>query len=171
MSGCRSTELLSIKKSDVNLERQEFTILVKKRKIYTKEVRPIVKMALPFWKQQIEMCKSYNDYIFGIGFEPEEREKPIELGTPTKYWNRYVQKQFNTKVTFYALKHMFLSLIESSYGMKAAQTMAGHLSSKTTETYTLFKQKNEIQELKKLDFTPKWVQTSELLELSPEQYN
>lgn len=171
MSGCRSTELLAVKKSDIDLEKQEFTILVKKRKIYTKEVRPIVKMALPFWKQQIEMCKSENDYIFGIGFEPEQRDKPIDMGTPGKYWTKYVQKQFNTSVTFYALKHMFLTMIETSYGIKAAQTMAGHLSSKTTETYTLFKKKNEIQELKTLDFTPQWVKPNELLELSPEQYN
>lgn len=171
MSGCRSTELLAVKKSDVNLEKQEFTILVKKRKIYTKEVRPIVKMAIPFWTNQIEQCKSANDYLFGVAFEPEHRDKPIDMGTPGKYWTKYVQKQFNTSVTFYALKHMFLTMIETSYGIKAAQTMAGHLNSKTTEIYTLFKKRNEIEELKKLDFTPKWVQTSELLELSPEQCN
>lgn len=171
MSGCRSTELLAVRKTDVDLENQEFTVLVKKRRNYTKEIRPIVKMAIPFWKRQLEECQNDDDYLFGIGFEPECREKPIDDKNPSKYWRKYVQKQFKTKVTFYSLKHMFLTMIETSYGIKAAQTMAGHLSSRTTETYTLFKKKNEIQELKGLDFTPKWVQTSELLELSPEQYN
>ena len=171
MSGCRSTELLAVKKSDVNLEKQEFTVLVKKRTNYTKEVRPIVKLAIPFWKRQIESCQNNDDYLFGVGFEPESRDKPIDNKTPSKYWIKYVQLQFDTTVTFYALKHMFLTMIETSHGLKAAQTMAGHLNSKTTDTYTLLKKRNEIEALKNMDFTPKWAKKSDLLTLAPEQLN
>lgn len=150
MSGCRSTELLRIKKQDVNLEKQEIVVLVKKRTSYVKEIRAIISDAKPFWKRQVEKCTNDNDYIFGAGFHPELRLSPISDDLPGKYWKRYVNEKFNTDTEFYSLKHFFLDKVAEMHGMQSAQKIAGHLNGKTTEIYTIFKEKRELEELKKI---------------------
>ncbi|KUY30376.1 integrase [Elizabethkingia ursingii] len=153
MSGCRSTELLGIKKSDVNIDKQEFIITVKKRSFHVREARAIIPEALPFWKTQVEKCIFDDDYLFGIGFSPEFRPVPITTDLPGKYWNRYIQKKFNIDVTFYRLKHLFLDKIAELYGLEVAQGMAGHLTGKTTEIYTIFNKKRELEKLKSISLT------------------
>lgn len=150
MSGCRSTELLQIKKEEVNLEKQEIIVLVKKRKSYVREIRAIIPDALPFWRIQIKKCTHNQDYIFGAKFSPELRLIPISNDSPGKYWKRYVNDIFHTKTTFYSLKHFFLDKVAEMHGMLAAQKIAGHLNGKTTEIYTIYKEKRELEELKKL---------------------
>lgn len=150
MSGCRSTELLGIKREDVNIEKQEFIVIVKKRKSHVREIRAIIPEAIPFWQKQIDYCIYDHDYIFGTGFSPELRLSSITTDAPGKYWNRYVMKKFNTESTFYKLKHFFLDKVEEMHGIVAAQGMAGHLLGKTTEIYTVFKKKREIESLKQL---------------------
>lgn len=150
MSGCRSTELLGIKKKDVNLRKREFTITVKKRKSHVREVRAIIPDAVMFWKYQLSMCKSEEEYLFGEGFSPQLKRKPIDKGTPNKYWQKYVNSVYNTGTTFYKLKHFFLDKIESLYGSDVAQGMAGHLTGKTTEVYTIFKRRRELEQLKNI---------------------
>lgn len=152
MSGCRSTELLSVKRQDVNLEKQEVIVLVKKRNSYVREIRAIISDALPFWEKQVEKCLYDNDYLFGAGFSPELRLKPVTSDLPGKYWSRYVNKVFNTDTTFYSLKHLFLDKVAEKHGIQSAQKMAGHLNGKTTEIYTIFKEKRELEELKKISF-------------------
>ncbi|MDQ1858995.1 site-specific integrase [Chryseobacterium sp. WLY505] len=150
MTGCRSTELLAVKKKDVNLRKREFTITIKKRRGYVREERAIIPDAYVFWKYQLSMCKSEEDYLFGEGFSPQRREKPLRKETPNEYWQDHVNSVYNTGTTFYKLKHLFLDLIESLYGAEAAQGMAGHLNGKTTEIYTTLKKKRELELLKKL---------------------
>ena len=150
MSGCRSTELLSVKKEDVNLKKQEFIITVKKRKSHIREIRAIIPEAIPFWKKHLDKCIFDQDYLFGVGFSPELRLNPISNDAPGKYWNRYVVEEFKTDATFYSLKHFFLDKIAEIHGIAAAQGMAGHLNGKTTEIYTVFKKKRELEELKGL---------------------
>ena len=150
MSGCRSTELLGIKKEDVNIKKQEFIITVKKRKSHIREIRAIIPEAIPFWQQQTDLCIYDHDYLFGTGFSPELRLNSITTDAPGKYWNRYVMKKFKIESTFYLLKHFFLDKVEEMHGIIAAQGMAGHLNGKTTEIYTVFKKKRELEELKNL---------------------
>ncbi|MCL1670888.1 tyrosine-type recombinase/integrase [Elizabethkingia ursingii] len=150
MSGCRSTELLGIKKSEVNIEKQEFIITVKKRSSHVREIRAIIPEALPFWKIQVDKCIFEDDYLFGIGFSPELRSEPITHDLPGKYWKRYIQEKFNIDVTFYPLKHLFLDKIAELYGIETAQGMAGHLNGKTTEIYAVFNKKRELEKLKKI---------------------
>ncbi len=162
MSGCRSTELLEVKKSDVNLENQEFTITVKKRQKYVREIRAIIPDALPYWKSQLDLCSSNDDYIFGVGFSPESRSCSISNDAPGKYWERYVNKVFHTETTFYSLKHFFLDKVEKLHGITAAQNMAGHLNGKTTEIYTVYKKRRELEELKNLSLKTIEQQTSSI---------
>lgn len=71
---------------------------------------------------------------------------------PGKYWKRYVNDVFDTQTTFYSLKHFFLDKVAEMHGMQSAQKMAGHLNGKTTEIYTIYKEKRELEELKKISF-------------------
>lgn len=54
MSGCRVSEMLGLKAKDVNLEKQEFTILLKKGGLDVREKRAIVPDALEFWKRHVK---------------------------------------------------------------------------------------------------------------------
>ncbi|MHC6201520.1 tyrosine-type recombinase/integrase [Elizabethkingia miricola] len=155
MSGCRSTELLGIKRSEVNIEKQEFIITVKKRRSHIRETRAIIPEALPFWKIQVDKCLFEDDYLFGVGFSPELRDGPITSDLPGKYWKRYIQKRFNIDVTFYPLKHLFLDKIAELYGLEVAQGMAGHLNGKTTEIYTVYNKKRELERLKNISLLNK----------------
>ena len=150
MSGCRSTELLRVQRKDVNLEKQEVIVLVKKRNTYVREIRAIISDALPFWKRQIDKCIYSEDYIFGAGFSPELRISPVSNDLPGKYWKRYVNDVFDTQTTFYSLKHFFLDKVAEMHGIQSAQKIAGHLNGKTTEIYTIYKEKRELEELKKI---------------------
>lgn len=150
MSGGRSTELLGIKKSDVNIKNQEFVVTIKKRKLYVREYRAIILDAIPFWEKQLEKCSFDNEYLFGAGFSPEIRTAPLSNDSPGIYWKKYVKNIFGINVNFYPLKHLFLDKIAELYGMEAAQDMAGHMNGKTTEIYTIFKKKRELEKLKKL---------------------
>ena len=107
---------------------------------------------MPFWEKQVEKCLYDNDYLFGAGFSPELRLKPVSSDLPGKYWSRYVNKVFSTDTTFYSLKHLFLDKVAEKHGIQSAQKMAGHLNGKTTEIYTIFKEKRELEELKKISF-------------------
>ena len=42
--------------------------------------------------------------------------------------------------------------VAEKHGIQSAQKMAGHLNGKTTEIYTIFKEKRELEELKKISF-------------------
>ena len=53
---------------------------------------------------------------------------------------------------FAGLKHLFLDKVAEKHGIQSAQKMAGHLNGKTTEIYTIFKEKRELEELKKISF-------------------
>ncbi len=46
MSGCRVSEILALKKSDVNIEKSEFTITLKKGELYVREKCAII--LIPF---------------------------------------------------------------------------------------------------------------------------
>ncbi|MGI9582971.1 hypothetical protein ACR1PO_17375 [Chryseobacterium sp. RRHN12] len=47
MSGCRVPEMIGLKAKDVNLEKHEYTILLKKGDLYVREKRAIVPSTVP----------------------------------------------------------------------------------------------------------------------------
>lgn len=62
-SGARITEFCRLKISDVNLERQTATFLIKKRKQWVRVAKPIKNIALPFWEQYLRDFADPNHYV------------------------------------------------------------------------------------------------------------
>ncbi|MDP9954675.1 integrase [Epilithonimonas hungarica] len=139
-SGCRVPEMLSLRKKDVNIDRQEFIITLKKGGLYVQEKRAITADVLQFWKSQLSKVKD-NDYIFSKKFQP---------GT-TVLHRDYVYKFWKDKIglkTIYTLKHTFLDkLEESNYN---AQIAAGHRDDRTTSIYTVGRERRRLEAQKKM---------------------
>lgn len=120
-SGARSTELFSVQKKHIDLENQEYTVLIKKGKQYVWVKKIIIPAAVPFWSEILDQCKSDEDYIFSRGLFPGTF--PIKSYQITKRWKRLVK--YSKKIIdpetkrvitltedFYTLKHLFLDLLD-----------------------------------------------------------
>lgn len=140
MSGCRVSEIMSIKKKDVNIEKSEFKILLKKGGIDIKEKRAIIADAIIYWKDQLSKA-SDDDYIFSSNFQPGP--KLIDRDYVYKYWKRNIRIK-----TIYTLKHTFLDKVEeANYN---AQIMAGHRDDRTTSIYTVGREKRRLEAQKQI---------------------
>lgn len=117
MSGARSTELMMVKKKDVNLEKQEYKVLIKKGGQYVEEIKVIMLDVLPYWREVLKECKSEDHYIFSKGLKPGP--VPIDPAQISRRWNRHVKTNYHTKtgikitVDFYPLKHLFLDRLDA----------------------------------------------------------
>lgn len=149
MSGSRNTELLQLQKKHVNLEKQEFMILVKKGAGYRWEARPIYSKALPFWADQISKCTSNDDYLFGRNFLPERRERAKLKDSVYLYWKRNIMGPLNIDVTIYYLEHYFLDKLDEAN--HSAGSAAGHSNKEITAIYTVGKKKRELEYLKNIE--------------------
>lgn len=139
-SGCRVPEILSLKKKDVDLEKQEFVITLKKGGLYIREKRAITADALQFWKSQLSKVKD-DEYLFSSRFQPGK--KLIHRDDVYKFW----KKNIGIK-TIYTLKHTFLDkLEEANYN---AQIAAGHRDDRTTSIYTVGRDKRRLEAQKKM---------------------
>ena len=167
-SGARSTELFSIKKKDVNLEKQEYKITIEKGREYKETIKIILPNSLPFWTEIVQECQNDNDYLFTVNLSPgPTKTQSYQI---TKRWKRLIKdkmvfkdgKLFEIKeleaddknfeaITedFYSLKHSFLDSLPT----EQAQKMASHTSFRTTEIYQIGKQKRDREELKSMSFT------------------
>lgn len=150
----RSSELFSLRVRDVNLEAQEYKVVIKKGKSYREKTKVILKVALPFWEELLEEAEP-DDYIFSRNLEPGPKQ--IRSYQITKRWYRLVKKSDKIldekgnvlKVTadFYSLKHSLLDSLPAD----VAQQMAAHTNSATTAIYQVNKEKRQREALKKLD--------------------
>jgi integrase len=167
-SGTRSTELFSIKKKDVNLEKQEYKITIEKGREYKETIKIILPNSLPFWTEIIQECQNDNDYLFTVNLSPGlTKTQSYQI---TKRWKRLIKdkmvfkdgelveiKELEADVKnfeaitedFYSLKHSFLDSLPT----EQAQKMASHTSFRTTEIYQIGKQKRDREELKSISFT------------------
>ncbi len=131
-SGARLTELIKIKRRDLDLKEQHFLITVKKGSYYKEIIRPIKTIALPFWEKAI-LNAGPDDFIFSKGLEPGKSE--IKSYQITKRWNRHVKKKLGIKEDFYSLKHLNLDQTAECLGIKDASAMASHGSIEITSKY------------------------------------
>jgi integrase len=145
MSGCRVPEMLGLKAKDVNIEKQEFTILLKKGSLDVREKRAIVPDALEFWKRQMSKIKE-NEFVFSYGFIPGEKQ--LNRDYIYKYWKNKVRIG-----TIYTLKYTWLDKVEEAH--YSAQIMAGHRDDRTTSIYTVGREKRRLEEQKKIQIKPK----------------
>lgn len=177
-SGARTTELFSVQRKHVRLEKQEYDVLIKKGKQYVWETKIILKKAMPFWSDIVDKCKSPEYYLFSYDLVPGEKQNsPKQI---TIRWREHVKykvvfkngqliykkdlqegdKEFEAVTAdFYAMKHVFLDLLDSinheqkgGHEINTPQIMGGHRNERTTHKfYTTGKKKRNNQVLKELD--------------------
>ncbi|MCQ4139246.1 tyrosine recombinase XerC [Chryseobacterium sp. EO14] len=163
-SGGRTAELFRVQKKHVDLENQEYQVLIKKGKQYVWEKKIITLDAIHYWKEILLLCKNDNDFLFSKKLCPG----PIEINPRqiTIRWKKYIKKSTQIKddtgkvikVTedFYSLKHLFLDKIEEQSYVPiipiagAAQRMANHKNPSTTGIYTTGKAARKNEDLKQL---------------------
>lgn len=153
-SGGRSSELFSVQAKNVNLEAQEYQVLIKKGRSYREKTKVILKDALPFWEELLRSAEP-NDFIFSRNLEPGPKQ--IRSYQITKRWYRLVKNSDNIKdddgnaikvtADFYSLKHSLLDSLPSDI----AQQMASHTNARTTAIYQVNKEKRQREFLKDLD--------------------
>ena len=148
-SGCRRTELCRLKVSEVNLDKQVFTVLVKKGRKPGECLRPIKNIALRFWKEQLQ-GSSPDDYVFSSNFNPGKfKLQPKKI---SNRWKVYVKQDLKIDVDFYALKHLNLDETSDQLNAEAAAKMAGHTSTVITmKHYLVNEEQRELERLKKVN--------------------
>jgi len=146
-SGSRSTEMLALKADKVDLELQEFTILVKKGKQYKEDIRPIPDDILALWVEMLAEAKP-GEYLFSVGFKPGARK--IGKDNVPKRWKKYVKNNLGINKDFYSLKHKNLDKISDQLSFEDAQAAAGHTSATTTKGYTVGEESRQRDKLKKV---------------------
>lgn len=146
-SGSRSTELMGIKKEDVDLKKGIFKVTVKKG--YTQEYRAINKNVEHFWKELVEKA-SKGDYIFSEGLEPSP--KRISERQITIRWKRHVKDKLGIDKDFYSLKHLHTTKVIDLYSMNLASNINGHKSTRMNERhYDTMHKERLLEQAKKID--------------------
>lgn len=173
-SASRSRELFTVQAKHVRLQQQEYDVLIKKGKQYVWETKVIIKNAIPFWTEIMELVKSPDDFLFSHGLIPG----PIKNDSKqiTIRWKDHVKKKLafyngqvrkiqdlkesgitdfeNITADFYSMKHTFLDLLDEMDNFEAetstATEMAAHRKSKTTAIYTTGRVKRKNEKLKKI---------------------
>jgi site-specific recombinase XerC len=147
-SGARLTEMMNVKRSQVNLNEQYFIITIKKGRVYKEVVRPIKNVALQYWQKAIEGAAE-NDFIFSKGLLPGS--SAIQSYQITKRWNRHIKTKLGIKEDFYSLKHLNLDETAAILGINDASSMASHTSTTlTTKHYALGEKQRQNERLKSI---------------------
>jgi integrase len=148
-SGARSAELFRVQKKDVNIEKQEYKVTIRKGNSYREVKKVILKTALPFWKEIIDECTSENDYLFTRGLKPSE--VPTQPYQITKRWKRLVKDKYNITADFYALKHLFLDELDKSTTLSISKNMANHTTDITEKVYLVGRESRKNEVLKNIN--------------------
>ena len=143
-SGARNTELFRLQRKDVDLDKQEFVILLEKGGQYKRCTKVILTPALEYWKEVCEECQSPDDYLFALNFVPSKKMGNTEI--VTRFWKRNVKDKLGIEADFYALKHYMLDNLDSD----TAMLLASHTNKNTTAIYQVNKAKKDREMLKQL---------------------
>jgi integrase len=147
-SGARLTELMNLKKKDVDLKNQAFIVTIKKGNIYKEVLKPIKNIALEFWKESIATAEE-EDYIFSKGLLPGSN--PIQSYQITKRWNLHIKKKLGIQVDFYSLKHLNLDQTAAILNIQDASAMASHTSTFiTSKHYAINEYQRQNERLKSI---------------------
>jgi integrase len=150
-SGARLTEIMQVKRKDVNLHEQYFVVTIKKGKLYKQVQKPITDIALTFWTEAVENA-GVEHYIFSKGLRPGN--SPINTDQITKRWKLHVKDKLQIEADFYSLKHLHLDEIAAQSGIEDAAAMASHSSSKTTiKHYAVNEKYRQDQRLKSMSIS------------------
>jgi len=170
-SGARSSELFRLKKCDVDLEKQEYKVIIQKGKQYTETKKVILNIALPYWQKAIQIGQK-DDYLFSTNLVPGQ--KTVNPNQITRRWKYHVKNKLVIKdgkvverinldkndtdfkeITsdFYALKHLFLDIIDTeTSGGKLSSQLASHTSENiTNKVYLVGRESRKNEALKNID--------------------
>lgn len=164
-SGARSSELMRLKRSEVDFENREFRVLVMKGRKQSWETKAIVPAAVPFWKHLLEESLYDDEFLFSHFQCPGETK--ISGRAITQKWNRLLKKSdkildqdgnpISVTEDFYSLKHLFLDKLDQLSNnapildINLAQGAASHKSNRTTGIYTVGRKSRAVEQLKKLN--------------------
>ena len=143
-SGARNTELFRLQRKDVDLDKQEFVILLEKGGQYKRCTKVILSPALEYWQDVCNECKSPDDYLFALNFVPSKKMGNKEI--VTRFWKRNVKDKLGIEADFYSLKHYMLDNLDSD----TAMLLASHTNKNTTAIYQVNKAKKDREMLKQL---------------------
>lgn len=146
-SGLRVSELAKLKKDDVNLTRDEFTVTGKGRK---NRVVFLSEQATYWLKRYLTARGDMNPFMFvshdknkkarlvSIKGKLQEEESPITSRSIQRIVQKYAKLAGITKpVTPHTLRHTFATdLLQNGADIRSVQSMLGHSSITTTQVYT-----------------------------------
>jgi len=137
-TGLRVSELAGLKKENINLNRDEFTVTGKGRK---SRVVFISDQAKYWLKKYFEARTDMNPYLF-VGHDKktknEAEEEPLTTRSIQRIVHKYAKVAGITKpVTPHTLRHSFATdLLQNGADIRSVQSMLGHSSITTTQIYT-----------------------------------
>jgi integrase len=152
-SGCRTTELLALRKDDgIDLSRQEFQITVKKGSRAKKDIRVIHDDVFPLWKEIIDQAGP-GQFLFSKYLKPGDLM--IHKDQICRRWAKYVKASvkdggLNIKKDFYSLKHLNVDNIAAETDIFHAQLAVGHTTPVITlNNYAVGERQRRLDKLKK----------------------
>jgi len=139
-SGMRVSELASLKKEDINLERDEFTVQGKGGK---NRIIFLSEPAKKHIKAYLHKRKDMSPWLF-VAHDKKTNSGIFDedLALTTRSIQRIVQKYskvagITKKVTPHTLRHSFATdLLANGADIRSVQSMLGHASITTTQLYT-----------------------------------
>jgi len=142
-TGLRVSELGRLKREDVNVKRNEFTVRGKGSK---KRVAFMSQNARQWLKRYLDARRDMNPYLFvahdraksASHRKADSDEKPLTSRTIQRIVERHARAAGITKpVTPHTLRHSFATdLLRGGADLRAVQEMLGHSSITTTQIYT-----------------------------------
>jgi integrase len=128
-SGGRNTELLSLRREDVDLENLRYKSVIKKGRGYIEKWRAIKRIAecSDLWRELVNESVA-GQYLFSVGLKPGN--KSIRTDQIGRRWKKWVldNKELGITGTFYQFKHSNLTEISTAKGADVAAAGAGHTS-------------------------------------------
>lgn len=150
-AGLRVSELCSLNRDSINLEKGEFTVRGKGDKIRPVFLSDGAKTAL---KNYLEKRKDISEALFVRQREPSGSDGKDNLRLTPRSIQRIIKKYaaaagVSKKVTPHQLRHMFATdLLRNGADLRSVQMMLGHANISTTQIYTHFTDK-QLKEIHK----------------------
>lgn len=146
-TGLRVSELVKLKKDDINLKREEFTVLGKGRK---SRVVFLSEQARHWLKKYLEARVDMNPYMFVphdkrsgnvkklSSTKKNAQDEPLTARSVERAVQKYARQAGITKpVTPHTLRHSYATdLLYNGADIRSVQSMLGHSSITTTQIYT-----------------------------------
>jgi len=140
-TGLRVSELAGLKKDDINLNKDEFTVRGKGSKL---RVVFLSNQAKHWIKKYLEARKDMSEYLFTNHDKAGKKRNKVkeDKGLTPRSVQRIVQKYakiagITKKITPHVLRHSYATdLLSNGADIRSVQTMLGHSSITTTQIYT-----------------------------------